>query len=130
MRFFFVKTLKLGHVAGIQIEIDYSWFLVFALVLYSLAFGFFPAVYGFGTGLSLALGFVTTLLFFSSVLLHELAHSIVANRLGLKIKKITLFIFGGVANLTAEPAKPHIEFVVALAGPLTSIVLAGGFFGL
>ncbi|MFO0702634.1 MAG: hypothetical protein U0514_02025 [Candidatus Andersenbacteria bacterium] len=100
MRFLFVRTIKLGRIAGITIELDWSWFLVFALVLYSLAFGFFPAVYGFGPALSLALGFGTTLLFFASVLLHELSHSVVANRLGLRIRKITLFIFGGVANLT------------------------------
>lgn len=130
MRFFGVHTLKLVRIAGIQIELDYSWFLVVALVLYSLAFGFFPEVYGFGMGLSVALGTVTTLLFFSSVLLHELSHSIVANHLGLRIRKITLFIFGGVANLTAEPSKPHVEFLVALAGPVTSIALGALFFGL
>jgi len=130
MRFFGVRTLKLVRIAGIQVELDYSWFLIFALVLYSLAFGFFPEVYGFGMGLSVALGVASTLLFFTSVLLHELSHSIVANRLGLRIRKITLFIFGGVANLTAEPSKPHVEFLVALAGPVTSILLSAFFFGL
>lgn len=130
MRFSFVRTIRLGTVAGIQIELDLSWFLIFALVLYSLAFGFFPELYGFGVGLSLLLGLGTTLLFFSSVLLHELAHSIVANHLGLRIRKITLFIFGGVSNLTAEPTKAHVEFLTAIAGPLMSVLLAGLFFGL
>ena len=129
-RFFFVRTVKLGKIFGIRIEIDYSWFLVFALVFYSLGFEFYPQVYGFQLSTSIWLGLFTTLLFFSSVLLHELAHSVVANRNGVVIKKIILFIFGGVASLTQEPKKPGVEFRIAAAGPLTSIILGGLFFGL
>ncbi len=128
--FFFVRAVRLGKIFGITIELDYSWFIVFALVFYSLAFQFFPQVYGFNTTLSVLLGILTTLLFFSSVLTHELAHSVVANRNGVGIHKITLFIFGGVANLTQEPKHPGTELKIAIAGPLTSLGLSALFFGI
>jgi Zn-dependent protease/predicted transcriptional regulator len=127
-RFFLVRTVRLFKVLGIQIEIDYSWFIIVALVFFSLGFQFFPLVYGFSTSLSLALGALTTLLFFTSVLLHELSHSVVANRNGVRIKKIILFIFGGVASLTQEPTKPGVEFRIAIAGPLMSLLLSALFF--
>lgn len=129
-RFFFARTVKLGKIFGIQIEIDYSWFIIFALVFAALAFQFFPIVFNFSTLVSVILGLVTTLLFFTSVLIHELAHSIIANRNGVTIKKIILFIFGGMASLTSEPKKPGVEFRIALAGPMTSLVLAALFLGL
>jgi Zn-dependent protease/predicted transcriptional regulator len=127
-RFFFVKTVRLGRIFGIGIEVDYSWFFIFALVFFSLAFEFFPALYSFSVTTNVVVGFITTLLFFSSVLTHELAHSIIANRNGVIIKKIILFIFGGVASLTHEPNKPNVELKIAVAGPLTSIILSGLFF--
>lgn len=130
MRFLFTRTVKLGRIAGIEIEIDWSWFIIFVLVFSSLAFEFFPRAYGFGPALSVALGLGTAVLFFSSVLLHELAHSIVANRNGVTISKIILFVFGGVASLSGEPTRPAVELKIAIAGPLTSIVLGGGFYGL
>lgn len=127
---FLSRTLKLGQVAGINIEIDYSWFIIFVLVFLTLTFDFFPAVDNFGWLINIILGLVTTLLFFTSVLSHELAHSIIANRHALKIKKITLFIFGGVASLSREPEEPSIELKVALAGPILSLLLSITFFGL
>jgi Zn-dependent protease len=127
-RFFFVRTVRLGRIFGIGIEIDYSWFFIFTLVFFSLAFEFFPALYSFSVTTNVVVGFVTTLLFFSSVLTHELAHSIIANRNGVIIKKIILFVFGGVASLTHEPNKPNVELKIAVAGPLTSIILSGLFF--
>ncbi|MFH0830784.1 MAG: site-2 protease family protein [Parcubacteria group bacterium] len=130
MHFLFARTIKLGRIAGIEIEIDWSWFIVFVLVFSSLAFQFFPQAYGFSTTLSVALGLGSTILFFTSVLLHELAHSIVANRHGVAIKKIILFVFGGVASLSGEPGRPAVEFKIAIAGPLTSLVLSGAFYGL
>ncbi len=115
---------------GIQIEIDYSWFIVFALVFVLLAFQLFPAFFGLNSTLSLLLGLLTTILFFASVLTHELSHSVVANRNNVPIKKIILFIFGGMASLSKEPTNPKVEFKIAIAGPITSLVLAALFIGL
>jgi Zn-dependent protease/predicted transcriptional regulator len=129
-RFFLVKTVRLFKIFGIRIEIDYSWFIVVALVFFSLGFQFFPVVYGFSTSTSLLLGALTTLLFFSSVLLHELSHAVVANRNGVDIRKIILFIFGGVASLSKEPTKPGVEFRIAIAGPLMSLLLSAIFFAI
>ena len=122
---------KLLRIAGIRIQIDFSWFIIFFLLLWSLSAGYFPhafprepeAVY-WGAGLA------ATLLFFASVLIHELAHSLVAIRHGLRIPSITLFIFGGVSQLSEEAKDPASELKIAIAGPLSSIVLAGAFYGL
>ncbi|NIO76564.1 MAG: hypothetical protein GTN69_11940 [Armatimonadetes bacterium] len=121
--------IRLGTIMGIPIRLDYSWFIIFGLVALSLSFGFFPAalpkmpVYHY-----LLLGLVTTLLFFGSVLLHELAHSYVAIRRGLPVSSITLFIFGGISALEEEPKSPRVELQMAIIGPLTSLVLAVVFF--
>ncbi len=123
------KSIKLFRVIGIQVSLDHSWFIVFALVAWSLAQGYFPYLrphlrvtsYWF-------MGLVSSLLLFLSVLFHELCHSYIANRHGVDIKEITLFIFGGVAQLTREPDKPDVEFKIAIAGPLSSFFLAGVFW--
>jgi Zn-dependent protease/CBS domain-containing protein len=122
------RGIRLIKIAGIQIDVDYSWLLVFALVLWSLAAGYFPEEYpGYAQSQYWVIGAVATLLFFSSVLFHELCHAIMGNRLGEKIDRITLFIFGGMAHLTGEPKSAGDEFKIAVVGPLSSLVL-GLFF--
>lgn len=132
---FLTRSIPLGRILGIPIGLDYSWFLVFALVTWSLAGSYFPAQYpGWSTGLYWAIGLATSLLFFASVVLHELGHSVIALRNGIPVRSITLFIFGGVAQIGREPGSPGVEFRVAIAGPIVSFALAGlfgalGWFG-
>ncbi len=124
-------SVKLGRIWGIPVELHVSWFLIFALVTWSLAVGYFPAEYPDLPGVACwALGVITSLLFFGSVLLHELMHSVVALRNRIPVHGITLFIFGGVAQISQEPADAGTEFRVAIAGPLTSLILAAAFAGL
>jgi Zn-dependent protease/predicted transcriptional regulator len=118
------RAIRLTKIAGIQIDIDYSWLFVFFLVLWCLAAGYFPNAYpGHGQLQYWIVGLVATLFFFSSVLFHELCHAIVGNRLGEKIDRITLFIFGGMAHLTGEPKNAEDEFKIAGVGPLSSLAL-------
>ncbi|MDH4196291.1 MAG: site-2 protease family protein [Candidatus Aminicenantes bacterium] len=120
---------RIGRIAGIDIYIDSSWLLIFVLFTWSLAANFFPRSYpGWATSLYWVLGAATSLLVFASVLVHELAHSLVAQRQGEKVARITLFILGGVAQITEEPKEPLQEFAMAFVGPLTSFGLAGVFF--
>lgn len=122
------RSIPLGRILGIPLGLDYSWFLIFALVTWSLAGSYFPEQYpGWSTGLYWAIGLATSLLFFASVLLHELGHSVIALRNGIPVRSITLFIFGGVAQIGREPGSPGVEFRVAIAGPIVSFVLAGLF---
>ncbi|MGO9450960.1 MAG: M50 family metallopeptidase [Candidatus Binataceae bacterium] len=118
------RTISLFKVAGVQVDIDFSWLAIFALILWSLSAGYFPGAYpGHATLDYWVVGFVATLLFFSSVLTHELSHAAVGNRLGEKIDRITLFIFGGMAHLSGEPRNANDEIMIAGVGPLTSIAL-------
>jgi Zn-dependent protease/CBS domain-containing protein len=123
------SSFTLGSIRGIQIGVHYSWLLVFALVTWSLALGFFPQqLPGLAETAYWTMGVVAALLLFASVLVHELAHSFVAQAKGLKVKNITLFIFGGVANIDGEPKKAGDEFQIAAVGPLSSFALAAMFF--
>lgn len=125
----FGRGMRIGQIGGINIEIDYSWLVIFALFIFLLGGSYFPlAAPGFPRGWYWLAAVVTTILFFASVVAHELAHSIVARRSGLPIHTITLFFFGGVSQLEDEPHTPWEEFKMAIAGPLTSLVLAGIFF--
>jgi Zn-dependent protease len=125
-----MTNIKIAEVWGIPIGFHPSWLLVVALLTWSLAAGYFPTEYpGWDPVGYWAVGVVTTLLAFGSVLFHELGHSWVALRNGLPIRSITLFVFGGVAQIGREPAAPGAEFRIAIAGPLTSIALAAGFSG-
>ena len=124
-------SLRLGRIAGIEIGIHYTWLLAFILIAWSLAQGFFPQVYpGWSLTTYWITGIVAALLLFVSVLLHELAHSLVAQARGLPVRSITLFIFGGVSNLEEEAERPAVEFAMTIVGPLTSLALAGIFLGL
>jgi Zn-dependent protease/predicted transcriptional regulator len=119
------RHISLFKVAGIQVDIDFSWIIIFALILWSLSAGYFPSAYpGHGTLSYWIIGLAATLLFFASVLIHELSHATVGNMLGEKIDRITLFIFGGMAHLSGEPRTANDEILIAGVGPLTSMVLA------
>ena len=123
------KSIELFKVAGIEVEIDYSWLVIFLLVLWSSSAGYFPQAYPGEPAIDYWLvGFVTTLLFFGSVLLHELSHAAIGNRLGENVDRITLFIFGGMARLSGEPKNADSEIKIAGVGPLTSLALALGFW--
>lgn len=120
--------IDLFKVTGVQIAIDYSWLIIFALVLWSLSAGYFPALHPDYTRIEYwIVGLVATLLFFASIVTHELSHAIIANRLGQPVERISLFIFGGMAHLGHEPTSARDELKIAAAGPITSFVL-GTFF--
>jgi len=122
-------AIEIFKVAGIQVAIDYSWLIIFALILWSLASGYFPAEYpGYSIGSYWLVGLVATILFFGSVLAHELCHAAMGNRLGEEVHRITLFIFGGVAELEHEPRSGIDELKIAAVGPLSSLVMAGIFW--
>lgn len=121
-------SVKLGRIFNIPIGLHTSWFLVFALVTWSLASGYFLSDYPeLSRSAHWLLAVVTSLLFFGSVLLHELGHSIIALRNKIQVRSITLFLFGGVAQIASEPPTPGVEFRIAIAGPLTSLALAAFF---
>ena len=130
---FNMPSIKIGRFFGIPIEINPTWFIIFVLVAASLAFSQFPSdprLQGWGQAGYLLAGIVSALLFFASIVFHELSHSLVAKAEGLKIERVTLFMFGGVAQMTEEPRTAGAEFRMAVAGPASSLVLAGVFFGL
>ncbi|MFW6151149.1 MAG: site-2 protease family protein, partial [Chloroflexota bacterium] len=125
------SSIRLGRIAGIEIGIHYTWIFIFILVSWSLAQGFFPQYYpGWDQVTYWLTGVIAALLLFVSVLLHELAHSLVAQARGMKVQSITLFIFGGVSNIEEEAEQPRIEFAMAIVGPVTSLALAGMFWAL
>jgi Zn-dependent protease/predicted transcriptional regulator len=116
--------ISLGSIFGIRIRIDWSWIFIFVLVTWNLAASVIqPAQPGWGNGVAIVLAVIASLLFFASVLAHELAHSLVARRFGLPVRDITLNLFGGVSTIQREPPSPRVEFLVAIVGPLTSIIL-------
>jgi Zn-dependent protease len=124
-------SLRIGRVAGIDIYINVSWLIILVLLTFSLAIDWFPMTYpGQSFSIYLVLGFIATLLLFVSVLLHELAHSLVARRRGLAVKNIVLFVFGGVSNIEQEPKSAGVEFQMAFVGPLTSLLIGAISYGL
>lgn len=126
-----MQDIKIAKLFGIEVFINYSWFFIFVLVTFTLAFGVFPTQYPQQSlAINITLGLITSALFFSSILFHEFVHSLVANLNQIPIKKITLFIFGGMSQMTEEPKSPGAEFKMAIAGPLSSFFLAGVFFAL
>jgi Zn-dependent protease/CBS domain-containing protein len=119
-------SFRVARILGIDIRIHISWVLIFLLVLLSLADQVFPASYPqWSQQKTFIVSAVAAFLFFTSVLLHELAHAIVALRFRMSVSSITLFLLGGVANLTKEPPSAKAEFFMAAAGPLTSLAIGG-----
>lgn len=122
---------QIGRILGIPIRVHASWFFIFFFVTWSLATGYLPDMLpGLSQPRYWAMGGVAALLLFASVLLHELGHSVVALQYRIPIGQITLFIFGGVAQMRKEPPHPRAEFLIAIAGPIVSFLLAAVCVGL
>jgi len=124
------STVKLGRISGIEIALHYSWFIIAALIVFSLGGRFRQVNPDWGTGEIWATALVTAVLFFVTLLLHELAHSLVAQARGLKVKAITLFALGGVSQIQDDATDAKTEFWVAIAGPITSVVIGFGCLGI
>jgi Zn-dependent protease/CBS domain-containing protein len=117
-------SIHLGKIAGISIDINWSWLIILVLLTVSLATGWFPQIYHrWSAGAYWSAGLIAATLLFVSVLVHELAHSLVARSRGIPVKSITLFIFGGVSNIESEPTSAATDFLIAIVGPLTSLVI-------
>ncbi|MDP3012570.1 MAG: site-2 protease family protein [Candidatus Hydromicrobium sp.] len=124
----FGSSIKLFKVFGIEIRLDYSWFIIFALFAYFFGFIYFPSVLpGLNKGLLALITVITVIFIFISVLIHEMSHSLVARRKGTSVEKITLFLFGGMAQIEKEPETPNSELIMAIAGPAASFVVAAIF---
>jgi Zn-dependent protease len=123
-------SVSLGKILGIPIQLHASWFLIAILITWTLAAGYFPQGYpGWSASTYWIVGAITAVFFFASVLIHELGHSVLALREKVPVKSITLFIFGGVAQIGREPPTAGAEFRIAIAGPLSSLGLAVLFGG-
>ena len=123
--------IVLGSVSGFEISLDYSWFVIFFLIIGTFTGAVFPAyVPGLEQRTYLLMGIAGTILFFASLLAHELAHAYMARARGIQVEGITLFIFGGMARTRTEASRPWDEFVIAGVGPLASAALGAGFYAL
>lgn len=125
----FGKRIKLFKFLGFEVGIDMSWIILAFLIVWSLSVGLFPVQFkGLSTGTYWLMGIIGAAGLFVSIILHELSHSLVARRYGMPMKGITLFIFGGVAQMTDEPTSPKGEFMMAAVGPLSSIAIGLVFY--
>jgi Zn-dependent protease/CBS domain-containing protein len=126
----FGKSFSLLKLFGFQVKLDLSWLILGALITWTLAQGVFPVYYeDFSTSTYWLMGVGGAIGLLISIVFHELWHSLIARRFGLPMKGITLFVFGGVAEMTEEPPSPQAEFFMAVAGPISSVILAGVLFG-
>ncbi len=117
-------SIHVGKIAGISIDINWTWLIILVLLTVSLATGWFPQIYsGWPASAYWIAGLIAAILLFVSVLVHELAHSLMARSRGVPVKSITLFVFGGVSNIEREPPSAGTEFLIAVVGPLTSLVI-------
>ncbi len=127
----FGRRVRLFKLLGFEVRLDLSWIIIAVLVTWSLAKGLFPNLYpDLAQEIYWAMGVVGALGLFGSIIFHEFCHSLVARKFGMPMKGITLFIFGGVAEMGDEPPTARAEFLMALAGPASSIVLSAVFYGL
>lgn len=125
----FGKGIKLFNLLGFEVKIDLSWIVIAVLVTWSLSEGFFPFYYkNLSTQTYWIMGIIGAMGLFLSIVAHEFAHSVVARAYGTPMKGITLFIFGGVAQMGEEPARAKAEFMMAIVGPLSSIAIAIAFY--
>lgn len=121
----FGKSFTVARIGGIAIEINPSWLLIVGVLAWSLSDGVFPSMYeGWSTATYWIVGTLSSVLLFVTVLIHEMAHAVVAIRRGIPVPKITLFIFGGVSHLSKQPRSAGEEFFIAAAGPATSLGIA------
>src|SRR5271165_6678673 len=120
--------IRIATIRGIPIYLDLSWILIFGLITFSLSSTFAQQHPHWTEAQHWTLGLLTSILFFSSVVFHEMAHSVVAQHYKIKVISITLFLFGGLARIGREPSKAIQEFNIAIAGPLASGFLAGLFY--
>jgi Zn-dependent protease/predicted transcriptional regulator len=116
-------SLRVGRIFGVDIHIDWSWLFIFFLISWNLATAFTLVQPEWGALQTWIVAIVAALLFFVSVLLHELAHSLVAIAQGVPVRSITLFLFGGIGNVQREPTTPLAEFLIAIVGPLTNFII-------
>ncbi len=121
----FTRSLRMGRILGFPLHVDLSWLPIAALITWSLSQSYMPLVLPRQSGTSdLIMGGLAMLALFGCLILHELAHALTARGYGLPVRRITLFLFGGVAEMRAEPRTPKIEFWIAIAGPVASALLA------
>ena len=122
------SSIKLGKIAGIEIGVHWSWVFIFALITWSFAGGILETYYpDWSDTRRWGVAVIVAIIFFISILLHELSHSLVAKARGIKVEGITLFVFGGVSKLGREPESAIEEFQIAIVGPLASLAIGGGF---
>jgi Zn-dependent protease/CBS domain-containing protein len=122
-------TIPLGRILGIPIGLDYSWFLIFVLLTWTLAVGYYPAEFkNWPVAQYWIVGAITAIMLFVSVLLHELGHSVVAMHYKIPVRSITLFIFGGISQIGTEPSSAGVGFWISIAGPVVSFASALFFF--
>ncbi len=127
----FGRRFNLFKLMGFQVRIDLSWIFIAVLVAWSLSTGFFPSYYhGLEPGTYWVMGIIGAIGLFLSIIVHEFSHSLVARRYGMPMKGITLFIFGGMAEMSDEPTSAKAEFMMAMVGPFSSIVIAGVFYSI
>jgi Zn-dependent protease/CBS domain-containing protein len=120
----------MGRIFGINIRIDWSWMFIFFLITWNVGTGFTQIHEDWSFYLTWGLAVIAALLFFGSVLIHELAHSLMARVQGIPVRRITFFLFGGVSNIEQEPRSPQAEFLITIVGPITSFVLGLLFIAL
>ncbi|MGH2546058.1 MAG: site-2 protease family protein [Actinomycetota bacterium] len=123
----FGNSWRLGRIAGVEVRIDTSWVVIALLVTYSLYLQFTEAFEALQPGIAVLLAAVFALLFFGSVLAHEMAHAVTARRRGIPVRGITLFLFGGATHAKVESRGPSEELVISVVGPITSLALGGLF---
>lgn len=123
-----VLSISIGKIIGVEIKLHYTWFIVFMLIMWTLATGYMPHQFpGLSSVLYWLVGAISAFILFASVLFHELAHSYIAKKQRLPVPSITLFLFGGVSQIAEEPEDPGLEFKMAIVGPLSSFALSALF---
>jgi Zn-dependent protease/CBS domain-containing protein len=127
----FGRRITLFKLLGFAVRLDASWLIIAALIVWTLAAGVFPAYYpGLSSATYIWMGVAGAILLFGSIVVHELCHSLVARRYGIPMKGITLFVFGGIAEMDDEPPSANSEFMMAIAGPLASVAIGFIFYGI
>jgi Zn-dependent protease/CBS domain-containing protein len=127
----FGKQTRLFKLMGFEVKVDPSWIIIAVLIAWSLSTGFFPSrFHNYSTQTYWLMGFAGAIGLFISIIAHEFSHSLVARKYGLPIRGITLFLFGGVAEMEKEPQTPKAEFMMAIVGPVASVLIAIAFYTL